>query len=146
VPFVKVYCIKSDISSIRLIPKKDPYKPICDSITFVNNLAIGKLNSIEAKISNEYKKIYNEKIQELSNKSYFELDYLRRCYELYISRPCDEQAYKDYIYNLNQIRETLLKIESLNSDINVIIKGGSITGNSDTSIIDRISIYLNENK
>jgi hypothetical protein len=144
--FVKIYCVKSDPSSVRLIPKKDPYKPICDSITFVNNLVIGKLNSIEAQISNEYRKMYNEKIQELSNKTYFELDYLRRCYELYISRPCDEQAYKDYIYNLAQIRETLLKVESLKSDINVITGGGSITGNSETGLIDRISIYLNENK
>jgi hypothetical protein len=143
---IKIYCVKGDPSSIRLIPKKDPYKPVCDSITFINNLAIGKLDSIKATISNEYRKVYSEKIQELSNRTYFELDYLRRCYELYLSRPCDEQAYKDYINNLNQIRETLLKVKSFNLDIDVITKGGSIIGNSETSLIDRISIYLNESK
>ena len=142
--FIKIYCEKGDPSSIRLIPKDDPFKPICDSISFLNKLTIGTLDSIGVNISSDYNKTYREKVQELSNKTYFDLDYLRRCYQLYISRPCDDNAYNDYIQNLTEMRKALFRIENLNADIEKITKGGSIIGNSETGLIDRISLFLNE--
>jgi hypothetical protein len=130
---------------LRIIPLKEPFTPICDSIVLMNNLAIGKLENFEAKISSEYKKVYNEKVQELDNKTYFKLSILIGYFEAYRSRPCDENAYKDYIQNLNQIRETLFNLDNLNSDIDKIIKGKGISGTSPTDLINRVSKFLNMN-
>jgi hypothetical protein len=66
-------------------------------------------------------------------------------YEAYRSRPCDEQAYRDYIQALNRIRETLFNLDNFNSDIDKMIEGKGITGTNTSDFMNLISSFLNSN-
>lgn len=141
----KHYCIKGDPSSLRIIPKKEPFTPIYDSVRNFKELTIAKLKDFEPKITSDYKKVYNEKIQELDNKTYFNLAILIGFYQAYRSRPCDDNAYKDYLTNLNNVLDKLSNLKDLNNDVKKLTNGGGITGTNSSSVIDLVSKYLLQN-
>lgn len=138
----KINCKSNNESSIRIIPKKNPFMPITDSIKNSINIATTYLTDVTAKVDTERVKLLKENIAELNNTSYLQLQLLKGYYEGFRTRPCDDNAYRDYIKNLDKYRQFLVDIQKLNSDLTKIGNSSGITGNNISVVSDRVAKYL----
>lgn len=142
----KIYCKKGDKSSIRIIPKNDPFTPISDSIVKNIEISVTNLKDFEPRVKAENKRWYEEKIKELENSAFIDLTLYKSYYFLYRSQPCEPKAYSDYFAALNSLNEKLNSTRDFKSDIEKLIRGAGISGNSDDKVITVLETYLNSIK
>jgi hypothetical protein len=140
------YCVKDDPSSLRIIPKSDPFIPKLDSLKSNVTIVAKTLKGFESQFSKENVKSFTDKIQELDNITYIKISVLNGYYLAFRARPCDDKAYNDYIVALNSLSEKLITSEELKSELPKIINGENIDGNSELRIISNLSKYINRLK
>lgn len=136
-----LYCNSSDPTSFRLIPKREPFTAVTDSIGFYTGQTINCLWSISHKTSQVQHKATLYGIAELRHYTPVSLPRLKQCYTAFCCMPCNDSIYRTYQNSLIALEERLAETRHLYADVKNIAAKKNINTADVSQALSKVSAY-----
>lgn len=138
-----LYCNSNDPTSIRVIPRHEPFSAVTDSIRFYTGQTVSCLRNISGQMNLVQHKAMVYEISALRNNAAVQLLQFRSYYKAFCRMPCNDSIYDLYRNNFIAMAERLAEVKHLYFDVQQTVCRKNINPAEISLAIRKVSRYLN---